>query len=387
MRFLTAATVFPVSSDPIENGVIAFSDEGVIEAVMTMEQFRLHDSSNNKLESVDGLLCPGFINTHCHLELSYLKDRVAKQQGMAAFIRSLISQRFIYSEEERSRSYADAEEEMLRNGIVAVGDISNFPDTLDVKKAGRLYYHTFVEVYGLDPYESGSIIAAAQELSDRFASFPDGSSSIVPHAPYSVSPALFEKIKQACYAEATPVSIHMQESSAEMEFIYNGTGGIADLFSDSRFGLVHYKPYAASPVKAILPQLPICNPLLLVHNTYVSKEEIEWANDFHKHICWTLCPKANLYIENRLPAVENFIKAGAKITLGTDSLASNDTLSVLAEMNVLGNAFNLTFEQMLPWATINGAEALGIDERFGSLEKNKIPGIINIYKERISRII
>src|SRR5689334_16842717 len=126
MRYLTAEKVFPVTSAPLENGVLIVEDDGTIKDVLSEQQFSAYDSKGDKTEHVDGYIIPGFINTHCHLELSYLKGIVTPKTGMANFIRELLRERFKFSEEQMQQSYIDAENEMLQNGIVAVGDISNF---------------------------------------------------------------------------------------------------------------------------------------------------------------------------------------------------------------------------------------------------------------------
>jgi cytosine/adenosine deaminase-related metal-dependent hydrolase len=389
MRYITADKIFPVTSPVAENGVIILEDNGTIAAVLSRDAFAEHDSKGEKLEYMEGWLCPGFINTHCHLELSYLKSMVTPKTGMAHFIRELLRQRFSFTEEQMQQSYADAEKEMLQNGIVAVGDISNFEHSLYIKQKGNLYYHTFVELLGMNPYDAGTLLDQGKELSKKFAAIPKGNSSVVPHAPYTVSPRLFELLKDYCYADDLPVTIHMQESPAEIQFIYDLTGDFKILFTELKFDFSRMPAYEARPMHAVLPQLPQCSRLLMVHNTLTSEDEIQWAQSLHKNIYWVLCPKANLYIEDRLPDVNAFVKSASKITLGTDSLTSNDTLSIMEEMKAIHTAFpEITIEQMIPWATINGAKALAIDKQYGSMEEGKNPGIINIKKDlSVKRVI
>lgn len=389
MRYFTAEKVLPVSSPAIENGVIITDDEGVIKDVMTPEQYSGHDAYGEKTEKLEGWLCPGFINAHCHLELSYLKGVVTPKTGMAYFIRELLKNRFKFTPEQVQQSYADAEQEMLQNGIVAVGDISNFDHSLYIKQQGKLYYHTFVELLGMNPFDAGVLLDGANQLASRFKNIPKGNASVVPHAPYTVSPSLFSLLKTNCYIDDLPVSIHMQESPAEEQFIYDLTGDFATLFTDLKFDFSRMPQYKAKPIRATLPQLPLCSSLLMVHNTLTTAEEIKWAHSIHKNIYWTLCPKANLYIEDRLPDIPAFVKENGKIVLGTDSLTSNDTLSITEEMKTINSHFpEITMEQMIPWATINGAKALAVEKQFGSLEKNKKPGINNVMKDfTIRRIL
>lgn len=148
-----------------------------------------------------------------------------------------------------------------------------------------------------------------------------------------------------------------------------------------------YKPSGKTSLQTFLPLLSDQQKMLLVHNTFTSSADVEFAEAYNPNLYWCLCPNANLYIENRLPDVEMLRNSGAKITLGTDSLASNNWLSIFAEMQTLQINFGIDFEELLKWATINGAEFLGVQERYGSLEVGKRPGINLVDFEEISGII
>ena len=382
MRFLTADQILSPIGETMTNCVLILEDNGTVEALLTTDEFRRHDSGNDKLELFQGWLSPGFINSHCHLELSYLKNQIDEKTGMAGFISQLINKRFPFEEEVMQQSYIDAEQEMIRNGIVAVGDISNFHHTLNIKQKGHLYYHTFVEVFGLDPYEAGKIMDAGNELKAQFKSVPNGNSSLTPHATYSVSPRLFTLLKSSCYVDDESITIHMQESEEENSFIYNHTGPLADLFTKLKFDYSKLPKYQARPIKSIVPSLPECNRVQLVHNTFTTREEMNWACKMIKNLFWCLCPNANLYITNTLPDIPSLLAEKARITLGTDSLASNHSLNMLDEINVIQkHCPEIPFEVMLKWATINGAVFLGIEKQYGSFEKGKKPGVINISDE------
>jgi len=114
---------------------------------------------------------------------------------------------------------------------------------------------------------------------------------------------------------------------------------------------------------------------LLVHNTVSSKADVEFAEKSHHDLYWCLCPQANLYIENTLPDVDLLISENVKITLGTDSLASNHQLNILSEMKTLQEHKKVDFDKLLQWATHNGAEFLGLSQQFGTLQTGKKPGL------------
>ena len=388
MRFLTADIIFTAISAPLKNGIVIVENDGTIADVLSKAQFAAHELVSDKTEKFSGSLCPGFINSHCHLELSNLKGQIEEKKGMAGFIRQLIKKRFPFNDEIMQQSFIDADAEMMNNGIVAVGDISNFKHTLKIKSESKLYYHTYIELTGLNPYDAGTVIEKGNALIAEFKNVQYGKSSLSPHAPYSVSPALFKLLKDNCYVEDEPFTIHMQESKDEMDLIYSKSGALAALFTDLGFDYSALPLYHASPIKSILPQLPDCSRLMMVHNTYVTKEEIQWANGLRKNSYWCFCPNANLFIEDRLPDIPSFLNDNSRLLIGTDSLASNHSLDMMQEMNIIQKHFPaIPFHDILQWATINGAVFLGIEKQFGSLEKGKKPGIVNITVEgKVNRI-
>ena len=369
-RIFSADLIFSGDSPAIKNGWIECDYNGKI--------ISINESAIPKnAEIFNGIIVPGFINTHCHLELSHLLGCITEKQGMTAFISSLFAQRFSFSTEEQLAAMQKAEDEMLQNGIVAVGDISNFESSFEVKKNARLYYHTFVEVFGLDPMRAEEIILKAKSLSEKFSCIEKHTSSLVPHAPYSVSDWLFELLS-AEYKNNSPVSIHMEESMDEYQFCYNKTGPFAKLFS--AFG-IDYSLFKATPdatpLQRTLPKLIASNNLLLVHNTYTTIEEIDWATSQHENIYWCLCPNANQYITNRLPDLNFFNNDRLKVTIGTDSLASNHSLNVLDELKIIQRSnHDIPFDRLIKWATINGAAFLGIEKTFGSISEGKTPGLV-----------
>ena len=372
MKKFQADYIFPVSSAPIKNGILICDDDGTI--IETLNPLETEDTFEN-VEKLEGILCPGFINAHCHLELSHLRGKITEKRGIANFISELLQQRFKITDEEQQDFFVEAEKEMLQNGIVAVADVSNFASTLSVKQKGKLYYHTFVEVLGLDPALAETKLEEGKILQEQYKNVPHGNASIVPHAPYTVSVALLDLISQQ--KTDLPLSIHLQESKAEIDFCMNHSGDLADLFSRLKFNFTYSHPTGFRPIQQTLNHLPQKNNVALVHNTYTTREEIKWANELHKNLFWCLCPNANLYIENRLPDVMSFVEEGSRIIVGTDSLASNHQLSIFEELKTISKEFSqIDLNTLLKWATLNGAKFLGVENNFGSFEKGKKPGIV-----------
>ena len=369
ISYLSASWVYPVSTVPLKNGVIALDPDGTIAEILTAEEAESKNIKN--ITHYHGSLVPGLINTHCHLELSHLKGKIPLHTGLPGFVQQVMQQRAVLADEiEAEMRKADAE--MYANGIVAVGDISNQTSSKGVKLQSKMYYHTFVETMGFNPEKATEIIKKAEDTKNAFAPLK---ATIVPHAPYSVSTPLFGEIFRTSGAEGESVSIHNQETADENAFFETRSGHFLKLYEFLGLDISFFKAKGKSSLQTYLPLLSSAAKTLLVHNTFTSKEDIEFAKLTHPHLYWCLCPNANLYIENRLPDVGLLTNSELTITLGTDSLGSNHQLSILAEMFTLQEQAAIPFDELLLWATLNGASFLGISPQFGSFEKGKKPGV------------
>jgi len=368
MKSFKADYVFPVCADPIKNGIVTVDDFGKIISVSNQN---LHPA-NNPVEQLSGIICPGFVNTHCHLELSHLKDKVDRHTGLVNFIMNV--QKLRGTDKSMVEEAANnAENEMIENGIVAVGDISNTDVTISIKAAGKLYYHSFIETFGFLPARAAETF---QNALDLLKEFKPQSCSITPHAPYSVSKELFKLIKRYSDTGNNLISIHNQECEDENKFYRYKQGTFLDLYSSFGIDISHFKPMARNSLQSIIPLLTNKQQILLVHNTCTNLKDIYFLKRFDHDIHWCFCPNANLYIENRLPKIELFTGQGYNITLGTDSLASNNKLCILSEMRTIQQKFSsISTGTLIEWGTLNGAKYLGIDDEKGTLEAGKAPGL------------
>jgi cytosine/adenosine deaminase-related metal-dependent hydrolase len=380
LTYLSASTIYPVSQPPIKHGVIALNEQGCVKGLYTPQEAEALGLQIN--HHYAGALVPGFINTHCHLELSHLRGKISQHTGLFKFVSEVMKYRFADAD-EILKAMEDADEEMYQNGIVAVGDISNQPVSASVKQKSKLYYHTFVEAMGFNPEHASSIIRKAKETLE---SFDTTRASIVPHAPYSVSDELFAAIASISQDHLNLLSIHNQETPAENEFFQHKTGAFLELYKMLGLNLEFYKPSGKTALQTTLPKLPKSRTLL-VHNTQTNKADVDFAKTEHPDLYWCLCPNANRYIENTLPDVGMLKNEGLRITLGTDSLASNQQLSILKEMQVLQEQKQISLQTLLDWATLNGARFLGIEDAYGSLDIGKKPGVLlleNLVDEQLS---
>lgn len=380
MRYITADIIYPISSAPIPNGLITIDDGGTIVAI-SPDLSNLKSQTSN-LEHYEGSIVPGFINAHCHLELSHLKGCVAEHTGLVDFVLAVQQFRNVPLAEVEA-AMQSAEAEMLENGIVAVGDISNTANSFTIKAKSNIYYHTFIELLGFNPEKASEILAKGEELlsthnasrTTHNAQRIPHNASLTPHAPYSVSPALFQAIDE----QENLISIHNQECPSEDHFYQEKKGDFNRLYETFGLDISYFTPTEKSSLQSYLPYLPKSNTIQFVHNTCSSATDIAFAKASGKELYWCLCPNANLYIENRLPEIPQFLGADDYITIGTDSLSSNHQLNILGELKTIQKHFpEITTETLLKWATLNGARFLGIDKQYGTLEVGKKPGLVQL---------
>jgi len=356
MRFLTADYLFPLYIAPIKQGVLQISDNKEVIAVFENR----NEVPQKKLEVFEGILCPGFVNAHCHLELSHLLGKAEKGKGFLDFI-GAIQQRDSYTAIEKQIAINKAEQQMITNGIVAVGDICNTTDTLSQKQKSNLKYYNFIEVFGVKDDLVKQIISDAKYIRNQFRKVGQ-KATISPHAPYSVPPKLMNEIKNSFSNEDELMTIHMQETKHENELFEHKRGSFYNWLKEINASPEVWNNRTKS--NSVLEELGN-KKILLVHNTFSKKKYIS-----DNYYC--TCPKANLYIENALPDYSIF--DADKLCVGTDSLASNNSLSILEELNIIQENSNFDLNNLLKIACKNGAEALGF-EQLGTFEKGKIPGV------------
>jgi len=367
MRSFKADYVFPVNADPIKNGIVTVDDLGKIISVTDNPA-----AGSPPPENLRGIIVPGFVNTHCHLELSHLGGKVATNIGLVNFIKDVLKHRGT-DIKEITDAAEKADNDMYENGIVAVGDISNTNSTIGIKAKSKIHYHTFVEILGFLPHNSEELFNKGLNLLQEFK---PQSCSITPHAPYSVSKELFRLIKKYCDDHTNLLSIHNQECEDENKFFRYKLGSFNDLYEYFGMDISHFKPQARNSIQSMVPLLTNKQDILFVHNTCTNLKDIYFLKRFDRSITWCFCPNANIYIENRLPKINLFVDQGFDLTLGTDSMASNHGLSILSEMQTIQQKYKaISTAKLVEWGTINGARFLGIDKEKGTLEPGKTPGL------------
>lgn len=370
----------------IENGFVELKDNVII---------NVGQAPKKEKNQLKGLLMPGFVNTHCHLELSHMKGKVDTGTGLISFLNKVISLREV-DQFEINRAIHEQDKYMWSQGIQAVGDISNKYDTAQTKSKSSIHYYTFVEMFDLlqDKFTERSYNQYLKTY-EHFDRKNGNNKSAVPHAPYTVTKDLFNRIN-ILNNQAVTISIHNQETSHENDYFINKSGDFSSFFKTLGIDDKEFEPTGTRSIDYALNNMDPNQKTLFVHNTTSNEEDIQKALGWNRNIYWATCPNANLFIENSLPDYHVFIKNNAKMTIGTDSLTSNWQLSILEEIKAI-NKYNsyIELEMLLKWATKNGAEALSFDDVLGTFEPGKKPGVILLenFKEdsiadcQVSRLI
>ena len=370
MRKIAAHLLF-TGKEFIRNGVLTLDDSGTVLAVSSLGETV---SEQGGTEFYNGIVSPGFVNAHCHLELSHMHGILPQGKGMTAFCKGIMSLKNLKSKDEQTESMILRDKQMFDEGIVAAGDISNSDASFEVKRNSSIEYHTFIECLGFDYTKADKIIENALHTKAE-AKCRGLAASLTPHAPYSMSEMLFaESVKQGIAGEI--ISIHNQESEDEMQLFKFKSGKMRELFG---VNLDEFLDDYDNSIDRIMKYIDKDTRLLLVHNVYTTPSDYERACARNRNIAWILCPSSNLYIENRLPDVNMLAGRNALVAIGTDSLSSNTDLSMMQELRILDSHFRgVGLANLLRWATINGAKALNMSDKFGDFTSGKKPGVVLI---------
>lgn len=356
------------------NHVLITNEKGAVDAIVPAAE------AGDDVQQFEGVLSPGFINCHCHLELSHMKGLIPEQTGLVDFVFKVVTERH-FPDEAITEAIALAEKKMIENGTVAVGDICNNIATLGQKQKGNLAYYNFIETSGWAPEVAQTRFERSRDFYEVFESIQHATyktqNSLSPHAPYSVSDELW-KLMQPYFTGKT-VTIHNQETAFEDELFQSGTGDFTRMYEMMKLDTSFFNPTGKSSLQSYLPKMRDAKEIILVHNTFTTEEDILFVNGEWPMVNWCICINANQYIEKAVPPIDLLMKHHTTLVVGTDSLASNHALSVLDELKTIHQHFpSVPLSQLLQWATSNGAKALQLNDTLGTFEKGKSPGVVLI---------
>lgn len=369
---ITAEFVYTLSdTEPIRNGFVEYDDQtGEILAVGTCPE---------GVSVEQGAIVPGFVNAHCHVELSHLHKKFVKGSGMAGFIDQINALRDWAGREKKQQLVKEWMDKMWKDGVSAMADISNDESSFEVKKNHKMYTRTFLEVFGSEPEMCEGVMKDVTALNAK-ADETGIDAAPTPHSCYTMSPQLLSA-SAAAGLERGFISYHSQESQEEEDLLLTGSGAMYE--NRKRSGMSTPPVTGESSLKYFIDRLAAAKPapydehILLVHNVCLSQDDIDAARKVMKNVYWVVCPLSNIFIHNALPPIELMRENSLKVVVGTDSLSSNDDLDIVKELYCLHANFpQVPMSQLLEWACSNGAEYLKKENELGSLAVGKRPGIV-----------
>jgi cytosine/adenosine deaminase-related metal-dependent hydrolase len=372
-----ARWVLPIATPPIENGWVTVADERIVAVGRGRPPHAAEDLG-------DVAVLPGLVNAHTHLELSWLAGRVPPAASMDAWITTLVGLRRAGGPgavAERRAAF-DAAVAMREAGTVLVGDISNSlvtPGVLADTGLGGVVFHELLGFSTPDPVGAvrdawARIDREAQALAVRQVS-PPMTLTVVAHAPYSVSPALFAAI--LAQSRGAPLAIHLAESPEEVEFLRSGGGPIRRMLEQLGVWTDAWRAPQCDPLQYAADLGYLRPGTLVVHAVRITDEGLARARKAGAVI--VTCPRSNKWVGAGVPPLERFYASGVPIAVGTDSLASSPSLSVfdeLAEMRRL--APGVAAAALLDSATRIGAAALGYGQDYGTITPGRRAALIGV---------
>lgn len=363
------------SAEPLKNGFVELEDDGTV-----IRTGQCEDPSAEK-DFYRGAVVPGLVNAHCHLELSYLRGKFRKGTGMAGFIDQINEMRDTSSMEEKKADIEYWMKTLWDSGVSAMADISNCSDTFDCKAHTPLYTRTFLEVFGTEPEDCPDVIRNVLELQKVADSFGIDAAP-TPHACYTMSPELVTEVSRIGL-ESGYLSFHSEETQEEEDMLISGSGAMYD--NRRNAGMSVPPVTGKSSLLYFISRLEKAHPapfdehILLVHECCMDKEGAEAVKKVMHNAYVALCPCSNIFIHNALPPVEMMRAEGLRLTVGTDSLSSNDDLDMVREMFCLQENFpEVPLAEIIVWASRNGAEFLGKGDVLGRISAGMKPGLVFI---------
>ena len=389
IKRIAASYVYATDAfEPIRNGFVEYEEtDGTIIRTGVCEEG----------ESVlEGALVPGFVNGHCHVELSHLHKKFVKGTGMAGFIDQINALRDWAGREKKQELVKEWMDRMWERGVSAMADISNDDSSFDIKASHPLYTRTFLEVFGSEPEMCEGVMKEVTDL-NTVADAAGIDAAPTPHSCYTMSPQLLSASAAAGLAKGW-LSYHSQESQEEEDLLLTGTGAMYE--NRKRSGMSTPPVTGESSLKYFISRLAQAKPapynehILLVHNVCLQQGDIDAAKEVMKNVYWAICPLSNIFIHNALPPISLMRENNLDIIVGTDSLSSNDDLDIVKELVCIHDNFpEVPMSEILKWACLNGARFLAKEDQLGSISEGKRPGIVlvknidadgNLTKESIS---
>ena len=342
------------------------ASEGRIVRVGPWSQLAAHIGPSDAVEHFpDGALLPGFVNAHTHLALSDMAGKFRPTRNFWGWITRLMTRLFVRRLAAAERAVRLGVEQSLAAGTVAAGDMAH-DDTCDVPPdEARGRWVIFRELFRFGPAGLAGVEKAVAGLEARPASATIRL-GLAPHAPYTAGPEVFLAARRAADARGWPLSMHLHETQDEIAFIEHGEGPLSDWLSHLGILPADWRPAGVRPIRMLADAGFFAGPVLVAHANYLTDEDIAILARSGSSVAY--CPRSHAFFKHTGHPWRRLLAAGVNVCLGTDSLASSPSLSVLDEArHVFAHEPGADPRTLLAMATRRGARALGLEEAVGDL--------------------
>tara|TARA_B100000315_G_scaffold251296_1_gene285828 strand:+ start:9419 stop:10651 length:1233 start_codon:yes stop_codon:yes gene_type:complete len=375
---INAKYILPVTSPVIQNGSILIKNGKIQFIGRESDCPHAHDQVSCY---PDHLIMPGLVNAHTHLSLSRLKNKIKSGIAFNSWIKEIIS----YNESLTEVDEKDASKEGIKNliatGTTTIGDISRSGFSTDVMQSMRVRGVVFLEIIGFKKSMKEDQMNRVHELLWNCKGDGLVKCGLSPHATYSVSPQLIKLSYRLANVKKLPLVMHIAETKEELEFIEKGEGALRKLLESLDRWEPQWKPQKISPIK-YLENSGALKGITGVHLNHINDEDLKIIKK--NNVSVVCCPKSNRWFEReRSQHLAKFLENNINVAIGTDSLASNETLNMFEELILIKKQLSeMSYETLLKMATINGARALGLEKEVGSLQTGKKADIIGVKMNR-----
>lgn len=371
---ISADWILPIAGPPIAGGSITVADGRIV----SVEQ-----GAAPGAESISGrcVVLPALVNAHTHLELSYLRGRIPRAGCFTDWVKPLLAARQTPPDPERMAvDTAAAINEAYASGTGLFGDVSNSLGAVPALRTARRPARVFHELLGFNVPNPGARVAEARGRIEAAARESHGHAirfSLAPHAPYSVSPALFAAIHQDVTSHRDITTVHLAESGEEVQLLADGSGPWRSLLERIGVWTDTWQPPACSPVAYLQRHGVLDAATLVVHGVQCTADDIARIRGTGATV--VSCPRSNAYVGAGTPPLAAFYEAGVHVAFGTDSLASVDDLNLFSELALARQiAPGVPARRLLESATATGARALGFADDYGTIEAGKRAALIGV---------
>lgn len=362
--FLKAKYIYPVLDPPFEGGGVLIEGRKIKELVKSTSK----PKEAKLIDLGEVVLMPALVNAHTHIELSFLKGFIDKPSSFVSWVKKVITLKKNLQKHQIKEAAREVLSSFFNQGIGFLGDVGNSLESLELFDELPFAGVFFFEVLNFrGDLRVGDLKIPGEKYG--FKIFPTA------HAPHTVAPKILKELKNLSRNLEGVFSIHCAESREEVEFLLTGKGEWKKLLESRNQLPENFKPFKRTPVKHLESLEVLDEKTLLVHCIHITSEEIELVKKSGASIC--VCPTSNLFLQNELPRVKEFLKANINVCVGTDSGASNPVLDIWKELEILKTRLNIPEETLIKMATLNGAKALGL-KHTGAIAPGFAPALIGI---------